>query len=55
MIAKYGWMLWASIQEGVSTIEFDYWSWGLEKYERAAEELDGPLFDQLLLDLNRRR
>lgn len=55
VIAKYGWMLWASIQEGVSTIEFDYWSWGLEKYERAAEELDGPLFDQLLLDLNRRR
>jgi len=34
VIAKYGWMLWASIQEGVSTIEFDYWSWGLEKYER---------------------
>lgn len=54
VIAKYGWMLWASIQEGVSTIEFDYWSWGLEKYERAAEELDGPLFEQLLLDLNRR-
>ena len=51
VVAKYGWMLWASIQEGVSTIEFDYWSWGLEKYERAVEELDGPLFGQLLVDV----
>jgi thiamine kinase-like enzyme len=53
VIAKYGWMLWASIQEGVSTIEFDYWSWGLEKYERAVEELDGPQFEQLLSDVRR--
>jgi thiamine kinase-like enzyme len=53
VIAKYGWMLWASIQEGVSEIEFDFWSWGLEKYERAAEELDGPLFEQLLSDVQR--
>jgi thiamine kinase-like enzyme len=53
VIAKYGWMLWASIQEGVSEIEFDFWSWGLEKYERAVEELDGPHFAQLLLDVQR--
>jgi len=48
VIAKYGWMLWASIQEGVSELEFDYWSWGLEKYERALEELEGPQFERLL-------
>jgi thiamine kinase-like enzyme len=53
VIAKYGWMLWASIQEGVSTIEFDYWSWGLEKYERTVAELDEPEFDRLLLDVQR--
>jgi thiamine kinase-like enzyme len=51
VIAKYGWMLWASIQEGISEIEFDFWSWGLEKYERAVEELDGPQFEQLLRDV----
>jgi len=51
VIAKYGWMLWASIQEGISEIEFDFWSWGLEKYERAVEELDGPQFAQLLKDV----
>ena len=53
VIAKYGWMLWASIQEGVSALEFDYWSWGMEKYERAVEELDGPQFEQLLADVQR--
>ena len=51
-IAKYGWMLWASIQEGVSEIEFDFWSWGLEKYERALEELEGPQFDRLLAEVS---
>jgi thiamine kinase-like enzyme len=51
VIAKYGWMLWASIQDGVSEIDFDFWSWGLEKYERAVEELDGPQFAQLLKDV----
>jgi len=53
IVAKYGWMLWASIQEGVSALEFDFWSWGIEKYERAVEELDGPLFEQLLADVQR--
>ena len=53
VIAKYGWMLWASIQEGVSELEFDFWSWGLEKYERAVAELDGPDFERLLTDVQR--
>ena len=53
VIAKYGWMLWASIQEGISEIDFDFWSWGLEKYERALDELEGPQFRQLLEDVQR--
>ena len=51
LIAKYGWMLWASIQDGVSEHDFDYWSWGLEKYERAVEEFDGPDFERLLAEV----
>ena len=31
----------ASIQQAVSPIDFDYWSWGMEKYERAVAEFDG--------------
>ena len=48
LMSKYGWTLWASIQDGVSTIDFDFWAWGMEKYERAVDEFDGPEFDELL-------
>src|SRR5450631_4083009 len=27
LLARYGWTLWASIQDGVSPIDFDFWSW----------------------------
>ena len=28
LMSKYGWTLWASIQDGVSEIDFDFWGWG---------------------------
>jgi thiamine kinase-like enzyme len=48
LLAKYGWTLWASIQDGSSPIDFDFWSWGMEKYDRAIAEFDGPDFERLL-------
>ena len=53
LMSKYGWTLWASIQDGVSTIDFDFWGWGMEKYERAVAEFDGPDFEQLCEDVKR--
>jgi thiamine kinase-like enzyme len=53
LMSKYGWMLWASIQDGVSALDFDFWSWGMEKYERAVAEFEGPDFDRLLDDVQR--
>jgi thiamine kinase-like enzyme len=53
LMSKYGWTLWASIQHGVSEIDFDFWSWGMEKYERAVAEFDGPEFERLLEDVRR--
>ncbi|MDX6570872.1 MAG: hypothetical protein QOC86_28 [Gaiellales bacterium] len=53
LMSKYGWTLWASIQDGVSTIEFDFWAWGMEKYERAVAEFDGPDFARLCEDVQR--
>jgi len=53
LVAKYGWMLWASIQDGVSELDFDFWSWGMEKYERAVVEFDGPDFERLLAEVQR--
>ncbi len=48
LMSKYGWTLWASIQDGAAPLDFDFWSWGMEKYERAIAEFDGPDFDDLL-------
>jgi len=53
LMSKYGWTLWASIQDAVSPIEFDFWAWGMEKYERALAEFDGPDFDRLLDEARR--
>jgi thiamine kinase-like enzyme len=54
LMSKYGWTLWASIQDGVSDIDFDFWGWGLEKFERAVAEFDDPGFEQLLDEARRR-
>jgi thiamine kinase-like enzyme len=53
LMSKYGWTLWASIQDGVSAIDFDFWAWGMEKYDRAVAEFDGPDFDRLIDDVQR--
>ena len=52
-MSKYGWTLWASIQDGVSDIDFDFWSWGMEKYDRAVAEFDAPDFERLLEEARR--
>lgn len=48
LMSKYGWTLWASISASISPIDFDYWGWGMEKYERAVAEFDGPELGNLL-------
>jgi thiamine kinase-like enzyme len=53
LMSKYGWTLWGSIQAGISDLDFDFWGWAMEKYERAVEELDSPQFEQLLSDVQR--
>ena len=53
LMSKYGWTLWGSIQHSVSAIDFDFWAWGMEKYERAVEEFDGPEFESMLEQASR--
>jgi thiamine kinase-like enzyme len=48
LMSKYGWTLWASISAAVAEVDFDFWSWGMEKYERAVAEFDGPDLPRLL-------
>lgn len=47
-IAKYGWTLWASIQDAVSEVDFDFWSWGMAKYDRAIAEFRSPDLHRLI-------
>jgi thiamine kinase-like enzyme len=48
LLGKYGWTLWASIQSSVSDLDFDFWSWGMEKYELAQSEFTSKYFSQML-------
>jgi thiamine kinase-like enzyme len=48
LMARYGWTLWASIQDAVSDVDFDFWEWGLAKYVRARAEFRSPELEQLI-------
>ncbi len=48
LMSKYGWTLWASIQDGTSELDFDFWAWGMEKYERVIAEFDSSDFGRAL-------
>ena len=48
LMSQYGWTLWASIMDGSSTLDFDFWEWGMQKYERAVATFDGPELETLL-------
>jgi len=49
LMAKYGWTLWASIQDSVSEIEFDFWEWGMSKYDLARTEFTSDYFKKALV------
>jgi thiamine kinase-like enzyme len=51
LMAKYGWTLWGSIQCSTSSIDYDFWSWAMEKYDRAVAEFEGPDFPRLLQEV----
>ncbi len=53
LMSQLGWTLWASIQDATSPIEFDFWTWGMEKYERAQATVAGPDLERLLADVAR--
>jgi thiamine kinase-like enzyme len=48
LCSAYGWSLWGFIQAATSELDFDFWSWGLERFERAASTFEDPGFDRLL-------
>ncbi|RNM11019.1 choline/ethanolamine kinase family protein [Nocardioides pocheonensis] len=48
LCSSYGWSLWGFIQAAASPLDFDFWSWGLERYEKARAAFADPGFTRLL-------
>ncbi len=48
LVARYGWTLWGAIQHATSALDFDFWSWAMERFEAAAAGLTSPGFALLL-------
>ena len=50
LVAQYGWTLWGAIQHSASQLDFDFWSWAMERFDAAAAGFRSPVFRQLLAD-----
>ena len=48
LCSQYGWALWGYIQEAASPIDFDFQSWGMARYEKAAATFRGGTLPRLL-------
>jgi thiamine kinase-like enzyme len=44
IMSDVGWGLWAAIQAKISTIDFDFWGWAIERWGRAVEKMDSKEF-----------
>lgn len=53
LVGKYGWTLWGAIQSAASPLDFDFWSWAIERFEGAAEGFTADDFGRLLEDVQR--
>jgi thiamine kinase-like enzyme len=51
IMSDVGWGLWAAIQANISTIDFDFWGWALERWSRAVEKMDSAEFAGWLKDV----
>ena len=52
IMSDVGWGLWAAIQAKISTIDFDFWGWAIERWSRAQEKMDSKEFEGWLRKYN---
>lgn len=53
IMSDIGWGLWAAIQANISTIDFDFWGWAIERWGRAVEKMDSAEFGRWLQDVQK--
>ena len=51
IMSDVGWGLWAAIQAKISTIDFDFWGWAIERWSRAQEKMGSEEFAGWLRDV----
>jgi thiamine kinase-like enzyme len=51
IMSDVGWGLWAAIQAKISTIDFDFWGWAIERWGRAEEKMGSEEFEGLLREV----
>jgi len=53
VMADVGWTLWAAIQAKISTIDYDFWGWAVERWGRARTVFGSEDFAKLLAAASR--
>jgi thiamine kinase-like enzyme len=53
LVSAYGWSLWGAIQAAASHIDFDFTSWGQERFDKAARGFTSDHFATLLEEATR--
>ena len=53
IMSDVGWGLWAAIQAKISTIDFDFWGWALDRWGRAVQKMDSDEFPRWLEEVQR--
>jgi thiamine kinase-like enzyme len=48
IMSDVGWTLWAAVQAKISTIDFDFWGWAVERWGRATAKMDSAEFEEWL-------
>ena len=51
IMSDVGWGLWAAIQARISTIDFDFWGWAIERWGRAEEKMSSKEFEVWLKEV----
>ena len=53
IMSDVGWTLWAAIQARISTIDYDFWGWAVERWARAEAKLASPELEDWLREVGR--
>jgi thiamine kinase-like enzyme len=48
MMSDLGWTLWGAIQNQVSSLDFDFWEYAKDRWERVREKIHSDRFTQWL-------